>query len=100
MGTSKVEKLTESSVVVASEHQTSAQVDGEEVVLDLERGIYYGLNAMGSQIWSMIQSPSTVGEVIDAIVEEYDVSREQCADDVVAYLHDLEDSGLVEVTES
>ena len=90
-------KLDESSIVVAGNHQTSAEVDGERVILDLEEGIYYGLDSVGARIWTVIQEPTSVSEVVNTLTAEYDVKQEQCLADVVALLHDLKDRGLIVV---
>ena len=88
-------ELTESSTVRAVDHQTSAEVDGENVILDLEDGVYYGLNAVGTQVWNRIQDPTTVGEIVDDLTAEYDVDYERCFDDVVSLLEDLAENGLI-----
>jgi len=90
-------KLTESTVVAAADHQTSVEVDGERVILDLEEGIYYGLNSTGAQIWEQVQEPTSVEKVAAAITAEYDVDPEQCLEDVIGLLQDLEENGLVEI---
>jgi hypothetical protein len=89
--------IDESSVVVAADHQTSTEVDGESVILDLEEGIYYGLNPMGARIWSEIQEPTAVEEIMVAITAEYDVNSEQCRRDVISLLQDLRENNLIEV---
>ena len=89
--------IDESSVVVAADHQTSTEVEGESVILDLEDGIYYGLNPMGARIWSEIQEPTAVEEIIVAITAEYDVNSEQCRRDVISLLQDLRENNLIEV---
>jgi hypothetical protein len=91
--------IDESSVVVAADHQTSAEVDGESVILDLEEGIYYGLNPVGARIWSEIQKPTTVGEITTAITAEYDVDSEQCREDVISLLQDLHENDLIKIEE-
>lgn len=91
--------LTKSSVVVAADHQTSAEVDGESVILDLEEGIYYGLNPVGARVWEEIQEPTSIEEITAAITAEYDVGSEKCREDVISLLHDLEENGLIEVEE-
>lgn len=93
-------KLNESSVIVAADQQTSAQVDGESVVLDLEEGVYYGLNPVGARIWDEIQEPTSVGEVANAVTAEYDVSRDQCLEDILSLVQDLIEKDLVVVHES
>ena len=48
------------STVVAAKEQTSCDLDGESVVLDMSSGKYYGLNSVGSEVWNLIQQPRTV----------------------------------------
>jgi hypothetical protein len=91
--------IDESSVVVAAEHQTSTEVDGESVILDLEEGVYYGLNPVGARIWSEIQEPTAVEEITAAITAEYDVDSEQCRRDVISLLQDLEENDLIKIEE-
>ncbi|WP_103019769.1 PqqD family peptide modification chaperone [Salinibacter altiplanensis] len=89
--------LTESSIVVAAEHLTSTEVDGESVILDLEGGIYYGLNPTGARIWSEIQEPVTVQEIVSAITSEYDVREEKCLEDITSLLTDLRKNELIKI---
>ena len=91
--------IDESSVVVAADHQTSAEVDGESVILDLEEGVYYGLNPVGARIWSEIQEPTAVEEITAAITAEYDVDSEQCREDVISLLQDLHENDLIKIEE-
>src|SRR4051794_25151529 len=60
------------SHVVATKAQVSTDLGGEVAILNLEEGKYYGLEAVGSRIWSLVQEPRTVGEIRDVLVREYD----------------------------
>jgi hypothetical protein len=91
--------ITDSSVVVAADHQTSAEVDGESVILDLQEGIYYGLNPVGARIWEEIQDPTAVEDITATITAEYDVDADQCREDVISLLQDLEEHGLIKAEE-
>jgi len=72
-------------------------VDGESVLLDLEEGIYYGLNHTGAQVWSEIQEPAEVQEITAAIADEYDVDSEACFEDVISLLRDLKENDLIKI---
>lgn len=89
------EEFTESSIVVVCDHQTSVQLDDENVILDLEKGIYYGLNPVGSRIWNIIQSPNSVTEIVSKITSEYDLDRDECMDYLISFLSDLREKGLI-----
>ena len=89
--------LSDDSLVKASGDQVSSEVDGEMVSVNLKSGLYYSLNAVGSRIWQLVQEPSSVRDIRETIVEEYEVEAERCGRDVVRLLNDLAARGLIEV---
>ncbi len=87
-----------SSIVEASKAQISTDALGDEVViLDTNAGIYYNIVDSGVPIWSLIKEPRNVTEIVDAIIEEYEVERSQCEQDVIAHLQQLFELGLIEL---
>ena len=87
------------AVAVVLDHQVSAQVDDETVILHFEDGVYYGLDRVGTSIWRLLQEPRTVAEIRDRIVEEYDVDAERCERDLLTLLRDLVERGLIDMSE-
>lgn len=85
------------SVVVAAENQISSDLAGEAVILDLKAGMYYGLDAVGSRIWSLIQQPTSVNELRQALLREYEVDAERCEQDLMTLLRDLAANKLIRV---
>lgn len=71
------------------------EVDGEAVLLSLDKGCYYGLDELGTRIWKLFDQDLDRDQVVAAIVEEYDVAPEQARRDLDAFLGDLEQSGLI-----
>jgi hypothetical protein len=86
-----------SSTVVAAKDQVSSDLGGEVAILDLKAGVYYGLDAVGARIWSLIQEPRTVNEIRDILLEEYEVEPERCERDLLVLLQRLADERLIEV---
>jgi hypothetical protein len=89
--------VTLGSSVVVSPQVVSCDLAGEAAILNMQSGVYYGLNAIGSHIWRLMQVPQTVTELCRAIVEAYDVTP-GCERDMLELLQELADSGLIEVT--
>lgn len=89
--------ITMESVVVASEDHVSSPLGDELVVLDTQSGVYYGLNALGAFIWMLIQKPTPVITLRDAIMGEFEVEREVCERDLLAILADMQANNLVSV---
>jgi len=86
------------SVIVAVREQLSCCLDEETLILNLKSGAYYSLDAVGARIWSLIQEPTTMGEIQDVLLREYDVEPDSCGCDLEALLTQLADKGLIEVT--
>lgn len=74
-------------------------VEDQLVVLQTANGEYAGLAGTAVRIWQLIERPTTLGEVIDALAAEYDVPRSECAPDIVECLEGLRRKGLVEATD-
>lgn len=71
------------------------KVGEEMVLLDFERGIYYGLNPVGARVWELLTEGKSTDEIIDLLTDEFDVQRTDAKDDVMALVDDLAANGLV-----
>jgi hypothetical protein len=89
--------LSVSSSVVATKDQVSSDLAGEVAILHLKDGTYYGLDAVGARIWSLIQKSRTVQEIRDILVSEYEVEPDRCESDLIALLQRLANEELIEV---
>lgn len=84
------------SRIVAIPDQVSCDVAGDTAILNLNDGVYYGLNPVGTRIWSLLQKPVTVEEILAALVAEYEVDAAACELDLVRVLGDLHSHGLIQ----
>ena len=89
--------LTLDSIVVASPDQVSSDLAGETVLLSMTSAKYYGFAGIGSRIWELIASATSVRSVCDTIDAEFEVERAECEADVLGFLEQCVKSGLVEV---
>lgn len=87
------------TVLTRSEEVLEADIDGEKVMMSIERGEYYGLDTIGSEIWAMFDKPRSVAEVCAEMGGRYNVSPEDCERDVVAFLSDLVADGTLRLVE-
>jgi hypothetical protein len=92
--------LSVDSVVTAAPEQVSCDLAGEAAILNLKSGVYFGLNSIGARIWELIQEPKSAKEIVQTLLQEYDVEPERCEGDVMQLLHDLSEHGLIEVKDS
>jgi hypothetical protein len=89
--------ITDEATVVVTRDVLATEFEDELVVLNLQDGVYYGLDHAGVRIWQLLQKPSSVAELRDVLLDEYDVDAERCRRDLVALLSDLAARGLVEI---
>ncbi len=89
--------ISESSFVVAVTEQISSDLGGEIVILNLQSGVYHGLNEVGARIWNLIQEPKIVKNIKKMLLTEYEIEPEVCNSDILELLHVLRASGLIEV---
>jgi hypothetical protein len=73
------------------------ELDGEAIILNLAKGLYYGLDAVGTRIWIVLAESSSVGRAIDVMTAEYEVDPAVAAQDVVELVSVLRDQGLLVV---
>ena len=92
--------ILEESIVVAVQGQLSCDLQGEAVVLHLNSGKYFGFEAVAALIWSLVQQPRRVGEIRDAVLEQYDVARTVFERDLLDFLNELQEAGLIEVKDA
>jgi hypothetical protein len=71
------------------------QVGGETVILDLASGNYFGLDAMGAEMWQLMTEGRSLAEVCDAVETKYDVSRADLERDLLALAAELQSHGLI-----
>jgi hypothetical protein len=91
--------ITEQTTIVASKNLVAADLQDEKVILHLTSGVYFGVDAIGSRIWQLLQSPTSVNAICEALMSEYEVSPEQCTADVLAHVNELIVHELVVVAE-
>lgn len=90
--------MTQSSTIVVVPGQVVwRNVNEETVILDLGAGMYFSLRGVGARIWELIQQPRTVADLCDTLVQEYEVSVEECERDLRGLFEDLAGRGLIEV---
>ena len=82
---------------VAAPDQVSSDLDGDAVILNLNSGVYFGLNPVGARVWELIQQPRTIDEICDAVRQEFEVDSDRCQRDLTNLLEQMRTEGLINV---
>jgi hypothetical protein len=78
-----------------SERVVYKMVGEEMVLLDFERGLYYGLNPAGARVWELLAEGKTADEIISTLTDEFDAQETDVKGDVIALMDDLAANGLL-----
>ena len=78
-----------------SEDVLFQEVSGETVLLDLASEQYFGLDSVGTRIWTLLNEGAGAAAVVDTLLAEYAVERETLAADVDELLARLAEAGLI-----
>jgi len=89
--------MTYDSIVWVSPHQVSCDLDGGAAILNLQSGVYYGLDPVGTFIWKLLEKPCTIGGIRDTMLEHFEVDVDRCEADLFELLAKLVQEGLIEV---
>jgi ornithine carbamoyltransferase len=87
-------KITFADTVFAQE------VDGEMVLLDMNSENYFGLDAVGTDIWQAMQENESLTDVLSVLLAQYEVEEEVLKKDLLTFVEKLQESGLVKVEEN
>lgn len=74
-----------------------ADIDGDKVMMNIDKGQYYMINEIGSDIWSILENEITIEELLNKLIDKYDIDKETCKTDVIEFLGRLSDEELIEI---
>jgi hypothetical protein len=75
-------------------------VAGETILVPIRAGAgdmehVFTLNESGKAIWQMLESPKRLEQIVDGLLQEFDVSEDDARKDASEFLADLQQAGLV-----
>jgi hypothetical protein len=73
----------------------STELDNETVILDMESGVYSGLDSVGTSIWKLLEKEISFSDLRKTLMEKYDVEKDVCEKDTLLFLNELNASKLI-----
>lgn len=86
-----------STRVVRFPELMSTPVDKEIVILSLASNHYVGLDEIGRRVWELLEQPKRVDELCRQLTREFEATEQQIAGDVLPFLGQLKNEGLLRV---
>ena len=72
-------------------------IEGESVLLNLKSENYFGLDQIGTRMWTLLTTSDSIQAAYEALLDEYDVSADELRKDMQDLIEKLIANGLLEV---
>jgi hypothetical protein len=69
-----------------NEQIIDGELDDNQIMMHLDKGKYFGLDPVAKRIWEIIEQPKSFEEITTVLLDEFEVSPEQCTTDVQDFL--------------
>ena len=73
------------------------ELEGEAVLLNLDSETYFGLDEIGTTMWTTLATSATLESAYCALLEIYDADPERLRADLLDFVGQLAEAGLVDV---
>lgn len=83
------------SVIQRNPEMFFSDMDGEIVMMSIERGEYYGMDAVASEIWHMLDQAIRVADICAVLCEKFDVDESVCREDVLDFLEQIAERKII-----
>lgn len=94
----KTEKLSEETIIKQSKGNIVSDMNGEKVMLSVEKGKYYNLGSVGGDIWALAKKSISIDKLILELVDDYAIAYNECRNQVLPFLEHLLKEGLIEIS--
>jgi hypothetical protein len=87
------------------ENLVTRDVAGERIIVPIKGHVgdlegVFTLNELGAMIWRLMDGQTTGRQLMEAVINEYDVEAAEAEKDVVDFLRSLEEAGLIRPSEA
>ena len=79
-------------------HVLVSNLEGESVLLNLESEAYFGLDPVGSQMWSVLSTSDSIEAAYEVLQQKYEVDGRELREDLAALIEKLMEHELVEIS--
>lgn len=88
--------LAPEQTYVRTNDVVTTDMDGEIVMMHVEKGAYFAISGCGVHLWSQLEDPKKLPDLIASIEEEFEVDKVDDLEGIVSrFLTDLLEQGLV-----
>jgi len=91
--------ITDETVIIIPECVNYNIADDGAVVLNVQTGKFFGLDKIGTHMWTLLAQHGSLRTVANILLKEYDVAEDRLWKDLIDLVEKLKAKGLVELRE-
>ena len=88
-------KISEDNFIQRTSNFLDTQLDDEIIMLQMETGKIFAVSDSAKFIWQQLVEPVTIKNLIEQLIEIYDIETGRCRDEVICYIDELMKQGFV-----
>ena len=73
-----------------------SRLGADSVLMNTDSGDYLGLNEVGTRIWDLLSAPQSIDELVAALLNEYNVTDEQCRAEGNSFISRMQEKGMLQ----
>ena len=81
--------VTSQSVISRNPEIIHSAMDDEVVMMSVDQGLFFGIDAIGTHIWTLLETPLKVEDLIEKLMAHYNVEQAVCENDTLLFLNDM-----------
>jgi hypothetical protein len=89
--------LADDALISRRDTALSSRIEDKVLMMDIDSGAYYELDATGARIWELLEQPMPFSAICGALSEAYEVDAETCRAEAAVFVDELRQLGLVAV---
>ncbi|MCP4650969.1 MAG: PqqD family protein [PVC group bacterium] len=87
----------ENMLIGRSDQAAWQEVEENVVVVNSNTRKVHILSGIGGRIWQILEHPRQQTDIVNVIMQEYDVAREQAENDVDSFLQELAQKEIIKI---
>lgn len=83
--------LSSDTIIQRNDSVIFSDIDDQVVMMDLDSGDYFELNTVGTRIWELLETPTTVNGLVKTLLSEFDIAEDVCRPETEDFIHKMLD---------
>lgn len=89
--------LSLKNIISRNQDFYSSEIDDEAIMMNINDNSYYTVDEIGNKIWQLLENETSCEKICNRLIQQYDVSEEQCQKDTLTFLNQLLEHNAIKI---